>query len=116
VSADTPEALVELNVLSRDLSRRCQVLVDVTGAALDRRQAGSDALPQIRARRLDPAWQGAFRTYLGSAQAAVLARQRYDGLDRSGRAALDQWPLLASRHGYYVYAPTRATVHHEGGR
>lgn len=96
ITADDPEALIQMNRLSSDLAAGCQLPVDVTGISYD------------TLRRLDPSGlaaprdhNAAFQTYLYDYLTAgsgfVILRQHNDASPATVRAALASYPLLAAR-------------------
>ena len=99
VMADAPMALIELNVLSRDLANGCPNWVDVSG-----RTYGVDSPPGGRyARREHNAiWQSDIRRYLLSGGAFMIIRPQ-TGLSKATRAFLTRQPVLARSHGYVIY-------------
>ncbi|SHG09314.1 Protein of unknown function [Jatrophihabitans endophyticus] len=90
VVADSPAALIQLNVLSRGLRNGCPNWVDVSGRSYDVDRSGLG-------RRRSPLWQREIRDYLRSGQAALVIRGK-TGLSRETRDAIRRWPVLA-RHG-----------------
>jgi alpha-1,2-mannosyltransferase len=103
VLSDTPIALIEMNVLSRDLRNGCKVRVDVTGYTYE----GELALgpnDQVLARPKNAAWQKQVLSYLTSGNAVLLARQRGTGLSHASRRDIARWPVLAKIDGYTLFA------------
>jgi alpha-1,2-mannosyltransferase len=102
VLSDTPIALIEMNVLSRDLHNGCRVRVDVTGytyeGELDR-GPHDELLP----RRKNAAWQKVIIRYLTSGDAFIMARSG-TGISRASRRELARWPELAKVDGFTIYA------------
>ena len=102
VLSDTPIALIEMNVLSRDLRNGCVVRIDVTGYTYEGEIArGPDGKPLSRQK--DAAWQHQVLGYLTSGDALVLARPE-TGLSGASRREIARWPVLARIHGYTLYA------------
>lgn len=98
VASDEPQALIQMNRLSRDLQSGCRIPVDVTGITYDAlRRVGPQghAIPRGRNR----AWQQFLYSYLVSARSFVVARARGDAMapDIASRLALR--PVLAHSHG-----------------
>jgi hypothetical protein len=94
VASDDPDILIQMNRLSEDLRRGCQVPVDVTGISYDalcRRQTNGHRFE----RRNNIAWQRYLTTYLTSARAFVVARSAGDGLARVTANRLEAAPRLA---------------------
>jgi alpha-1,2-mannosyltransferase len=102
VLSDTSIALIEMNVLSRDLRNGCLVRPDVTGYTLE---GGLSLGPDDRqlARRKNPAWQTEILAYLTSGNAVLLARTD-TGLSRASKRAIARWPVLARIEGYTLFA------------
>jgi hypothetical protein len=87
-TADTPEALIDMNRLSSDLRAGCPLPVDVTGITYDRLSATTD-------RRLNIPWQHYLVNYLLSGSSFAVARGKYDEIDRDSRHVLRLRVLLA---------------------
>lgn len=85
VRADSPGALVLLDLMSRELDQGCSVAVDVTGISYDHRVvARIGHVPRSR----NPVYQQAISRYLDSGSAVVLVRGGADGLDKATLARL----------------------------
>jgi alpha-1,2-mannosyltransferase len=99
VMSDSPMALIELDVLSRDLAEHCPNWVDVTGRTYDR-----DAPPpgHFIGRAHNAKWQSDLRDYLLDGDATIIIR-RSTGLDAATRRLIRHLPLLESAHGVRVY-------------
>ncbi|MBI4943306.1 MAG: DUF2029 domain-containing protein [Actinobacteria bacterium] len=109
VTADSPKALVALDVLGRDLRNGCRVAIDVSGATYD-----AAALPLLPdgtavARSQNPRWQSYLMDYLGTGDATLLVRGTADDLSPASRELFRSWPTLVSRGGYRVRAPRAAS-------
>jgi hypothetical protein len=102
--SDSPMALIELDVLSRDLANNCPNWVDVTGRTYD-----SDALPSGRqeGRAHNTKWQRDLRAYLLGGNATIIIR-RQTGLDAATRRLIHNLPVLEKAHGYRVYSVPQA--------
>jgi hypothetical protein len=105
VTADSPEALIALDVLSRDLRRGCPLMVDVSGLTYDRA-----ALPLRRdhtavPRRLNARWQCALVSYLSSGEATMILRARADDFSPGTHRRVRRWAVLAAKDGFRVLAP-----------
>jgi alpha-1,2-mannosyltransferase len=101
--SDTSIALIEMNVLSRDLRNNCTVHIDVTGYTYE----GELALgpnDQLLPRRKNAAWQKQILTYLTSGNAVLLARGKSTGLSLASKRAIDRRAVLASIDGYTLFA------------
>jgi len=98
VTADSPGALIEMDLLSRDLARGCRVWVDVTGLTYDLPSARRPDGAQVP-RRLNRPWQQALIGYLLSGNATVLVRSASDGFSPSDARTIDRLPVLARDSG-----------------
>jgi hypothetical protein len=99
VTADSPVALIHMDLLSRNLERHCRVWIDVTGLTYDtaaRRLPNGDPLP----RHLNRAWQQSLTGYLFSGDATILLLGDGDGLAPDTAEAIDRLPVLARISGY----------------
>jgi hypothetical protein len=103
VATDTPSTLAATDVLSRSLDVGCDVPVDLTGGVYGTyRQVRADgrAVP----RRLNQPWQSHLRSYLLSADAALLVNPARTTLDAAGvRALLDANRVVAKTGAIRVY-------------
>jgi alpha-1,2-mannosyltransferase len=104
VRADDPGALIQLNVLSRNLRRGCTVHVDFTGLTYDRlarhRQDGTPI-----SRRRNATWQRYARAYLTSGSSTVLVRGAGNGFSRATLRQLGQLPVLGKVGQWRVLGP-----------
>ena len=101
--SDTAIALIELNVLSRDLSNDCILHPDVTGYTYEGELSlGPDDKPLTRAK--NAAWQKQILGYLRSGTAVILARGKGTGLSSASKREISRWPVLARIDGYTVFA------------
>jgi hypothetical protein len=107
VRADDPGALIQLNVLTRDLRRGCTVHVDFTGLTYDRlARHREDGTPVSR--RRNATWQRFAREYLTSGSATVLVRGPGNGFSRATVRQLGELPVLGQVGRWQVLgAPTR---------
>jgi hypothetical protein len=103
VLSDTPMALIEMNVLSRDLRNGCNVHVDVTGYTYEG-ELSLGPQDQVLARSRNAAWQRQILRYLTSGNAVLLARQKGTGLSRASSRDIARWPVLGNIDGYTLYA------------
>jgi hypothetical protein len=113
VTADAPAALIQMDLLSRDLERRCTVWIDVTGLTYDtiaRRLPNGDPLP----RHLNRRWQQELTGYLFSGDAFILLLGDGDGLAPDTAQAIDRLPVLLRLSGYTLrqVPPGLAGPHH----
>ena len=114
VTTDSVGALALLDVLGRDLSHRCPLLIDPGGLTHDR-----DASPPLAdglqaPRRTDLRWQHDFNTYLRSGQVEVLVRRHVDAFAPSISRRLRRSPVLAGRGSYRVYGNPPTTGQRTG--
>jgi hypothetical protein len=103
ITSDDPLTLAELNVLSRDFQRGCEVWVDVTGHTYDRDKlmlGPGRAVPRV----LNPKWQRDVTTYLLSGDALIIHRNGTGLADTTVRALTSGRELARSgRHdGHWV--------------
>lgn len=99
VTSDDPMLLIELNVLSRDFDRGCEVWIDVSGWTYDRdkvRSANGSSVQRVD----NPTWQRDILGYLRSGDAVIVHRAG-TGLSDASKAALARGPVLA-RRGHWV--------------
>lgn len=107
VTADSPAALVALDVLGPGLRRGCAVAIDVSGTTYD-----TAALPlqpdgtAVRRSR-NPLWQAYLMRYLRTGDATILVRGRADGLSAANGRTYRSWPTLVARGGYRIRASGR---------
>jgi alpha-1,2-mannosyltransferase len=102
VTADSPVALIQMDLLGRDLERQCPVWVDVTGLTYDTagvRQANGDPIP----RQLNRRWQQALIDYLLSGNATILVRRDGDGLAPDTARTIDHLPVLVRVSGHTLW-------------
>jgi Predicted integral membrane protein len=99
VRADSTAALVETDLLTRDLRRGCPLALDVTGVTYD---MDSSQLPDGRpsaSRRADAAWQRFLGGYVIGADAFLVVQAHADGFGPGLHAVLrSQRVLLRARH------------------
>jgi hypothetical protein len=104
VRADAPTALIQLDVLSRDLHRGCPMPVDFTGLTYDklaRRAPDGAPLP----RESNSAWQTFARDYLTSGSATVLVRDSENGFDATTQQLFRSLPVLGRVGEHAVLGP-----------
>jgi hypothetical protein len=102
VTADSPVALIQMDLLGRDLERRCRVWVDVTGLTYDTagmRRPNGDPVP----RQLNGGWQRALIEYLLSGNATIVVRRDGDGLAPDTARTIDHLPVLVRVSGYTLW-------------
>ncbi|MGY4643576.1 alpha-1,2-mannosyltransferase [Cellulomonas sp. URHB0016] len=105
IRSDSPGALALLDVLTRDVVRRCDVPVDVSGQTYDvgSRDAAGRPVPRIRNQR----WQAAATTYLTSGSATIMVRGVGDGFDAATLRALQSQMTTERLHGVRLLLPRR---------
>jgi hypothetical protein len=106
VRADDPGALIQLDVLSRNLRRGCTVHADFTGITYDR-LARQDADGDPVSRRRNRAWQRYAQDYLLSGSATVLVRGSANGFSTATTASLRALPVLGRVGRWTVLGPAR---------
>jgi alpha-1,2-mannosyltransferase len=116
VTADSPVALIQMDLLGRDLERRCRLWIDVTGLTYDTagaRYPNGDPIP----RQLNRGWQQALIDYLLSGDATILIRRAGDGLAPDTARTIDHLPVLVSVSGHTLWQvpPGRAAAPTGGG-
>jgi hypothetical protein len=103
VMSDSPMALVELNVLSRDLANGCPNWVDVTGRTYSVDKPFRDGSGHWVARTYDPRWQRDLRRYLLSGDTLTLFRPYYTGVGAELRFILAGQVVLARSGNFTVF-------------
>jgi alpha-1,2-mannosyltransferase len=101
--ADSPMALIELDVLSKGLARGCPNWVDVTGRTYDVDAPTDRAKPS---RKHNLRWQKDIVTYLRSGDAFLVIRGE-TGLKNKTLTKLVRLPVLSSVGGYTVHLSHR---------
>lgn len=97
VLSDSPQALIQLNVLSRDFDNGCPNWVDVSGRSYDVDSDGN------LARRNNPKWQRDILRYLLSGNALIVIRAQ-TGLSPSTLRVIAGLPVLARSGRYQLHA------------
>jgi alpha-1,2-mannosyltransferase len=112
VTTDSVGSLALLDVLGRDLSHRCPMMMDFSGLTHDR-DAAVLADGMQAPRRADLRWQHDVNAYLRSGRVVVLVRRHFDGFDSTINAWLRRSPVLAGTGGYRAYGkpPTSGAGH-----
>ena len=101
VVSDDPTALIEMDVLTRDLRRGCPPVVDVSGISFDRYLVtGPDGEPLPRIQ--NPRWQRRVAALLQSGSAMVVVNVRLTGLSPATLRRLAKVPVLAKAGPYAV--------------
>lgn len=108
VQSDSPMALIQLDVLSRDLAHGCKQWVDVIGRLYSPplKPHGTDANGRPYGRKTYPPWQAAIRRYLLSGDAVVVLDPNAAGISRRTVRRVTRGAVLG-RSGDYVVHSTR---------
>ncbi len=94
ITADDPDALIQMNRLTSDLRAHCVVPVDVSGITYDRLSETTSAGTRI-GRGLNEAWQGYLHDYLFSGTAFVVMREGADSITPPYSGMEKRAPVLA---------------------
>jgi len=100
ITADDPGALLQMNVLGRNLRRSCPLVLDLGGYSYDFR-------PQ-RTRSRDPRWQRFFLDHMASG--TITMKTRYHtgfGLSRASAREFRRWPVFVEHEGFQLRQPRR---------
>jgi hypothetical protein len=100
VQSDTPIALIQLDVLSRDLAHGCQLWVDVIGRTYQpplKPTGVVDGRPAVR--RTYAPWQQALGQYLLSGSAVVVLDPHAAGIAASTLRLVERGPAFADDDG-----------------
>jgi alpha-1,2-mannosyltransferase len=100
VTADTPYALIALDVLARNYDRDCVTWVDVVGKVYDTDRPSPRNVPRVK----NAAWQRDLRKYFLSSQLCIIMRLP-TGVSPAVRSAISARPRKSLGHGVYVYVP-----------
>ena len=103
--ADDPGALIQLNVLTRDLRRGCEQPVDFTGITYYRPAKRADG--SIISRGKNQQWQRRARAYLMTGSGTVLVRRTGNGFNKTTRKQLNALPVLGQVGRWKVLGPPR---------
>lgn len=102
VTSDDPAALIELNVLGRDVQRGCSVVVDLGGYSYVLNGNHGGRLPRER----DPEWQQHTLSYLRQGTATMVIRYRVGaGLSPATARLIIHWPVLRRVSGDTLRVP-----------
>jgi alpha-1,2-mannosyltransferase len=102
VTTDDPIALIQTDVLTRNLQRGCRIMVDIRGYAFDRYSPAW--APD--GRRRSPGWQANTLNYIRSGDVYIQAHfSAALGFDKATAAAVRSWPVLAKVGHYVVRKP-----------
>ena len=97
-----PGALIQMDLLGRDLERGCRVWVDVTGLTYDSAAVRRPNGARYPAHWTRP-WQQALLGYLLSGNATILVRRASDGLAPSTASTIKHLPVLARHSGQTLF-------------
>lgn len=103
VTTDDPISLIELDVLRRNLRRRCPLMVDLGGY----NYAIQIGTPRFHSRAKSPSWQTVALNYLTSGDTAIVGirfRSGY-GFSRATAIRIKSWPVVAKAGGVTVHRP-----------
>ena len=102
VTSDFPMALIQMDLLRRNLERGCRYEVDLGGASYHL-EAGPD---KERGRARNRVWQAYALEYLRTGDASVIARFSSGfGFSRSTAKEVSSWPKLGRAGRYVVRVP-----------
>lgn len=102
VTADDVTALIESNLLGRNFSRHCPVVVDLGGYSYDLSARESSLV-----RSHNRTWQSYAIRYLSSGELTVIGRfhKKY-GFSSSTASVVSRWPELARGSGFHLRRPS----------
>jgi hypothetical protein len=101
VTSDDPTTLIELNVLSRNLERRCPPVVDLTGYFYDLKESAGNP-----SRREDSVWQQYAIAYLKSGSITIVdTSQSRLAFSPSTVSAIGAWPAIARADTFALRQP-----------
>ena len=104
VTSDDPAALVEADLLQRNLARGCPLMADLGGYSYYLQPGAGLHVGRSR----NEQWQRFTLDYLGSGEATLVVRFADNvGLSRSTRATIAGWPLLGLVGPWEVRHPPR---------
>ena len=102
VTTDDVTVLIESNLLQRNLTRGCPLVVDLGGYSYDEASRAGDRL----ARASNAEWQRQALAYLGSGSGALIRRfHRGSGFSTRTASTVTRWPVIARVRGYLVHRP-----------
>jgi hypothetical protein len=100
ITADDPGALLQMNVLGRNLRRSCPLVLDLGGYSYDFR-------PQVTRSR-DPRWQRFFLDHMASGTVTIKTRYHTGfGLSRASAREFRRWPVVVEHEGFQLRQPRR---------
>jgi alpha-1,2-mannosyltransferase len=103
VTTDDPTALVEADLLQRNLARGCPLMADLGGYSYYLQPGASLQVGRSR----NAQWQRFTLDYLGSGEATVVVRFRNNvGFSRPTRATIEGWPVIGLAGPWEVRHPT----------
>ncbi|MGI8457132.1 MAG: hypothetical protein ACR2LI_03315 [Propionibacteriaceae bacterium] len=102
VTADDPTALLQLDVLSRNLERGCRLVVDLGGYSYDLQPRNRSFV----SRRSNLPWQRAAIRYLGGGSVTMVLRfTRRFGFDPLSAATVRSWTVIKRAQPFLVRDP-----------
>jgi alpha-1,2-mannosyltransferase len=104
IAADNQVALVQMDVLGRNLGRGCPFVADLGGYSYVLPRGSGKPFPRAR----DEVWQRHALAHLRSGEAVILTNYRAgDGLSRTTAAQVRQWPVVERAGGFRLRRPDR---------
>jgi hypothetical protein len=103
ITTDDPTLLIETNLLQRNLSRGCSLVVDLGGYSYHLQPGASAHVPRKKNRQ----WQRFALDYLADGRASVIVR--FDGgtvLSARTRRTIESWPIRSQVGRYVVRSPS----------
>jgi alpha-1,2-mannosyltransferase len=105
ITSDDPAALIEMDVLGRDLRRGCRFVADIGGYSYEVARLAGHPTP----RRQDAVWHLAYLDYLRSGDLSLPFRYVRDGaLSAPELAAIGSWPVVVRVGAYQLRRPAPA--------
>lgn len=105
ITADDQNALIELNVASRNLRRGCSFVADLGGRSYEH------PAPAATSRAKDLSWQKYALSHLRSGELMLTVRYRAGkGFSRKTLATIRSWPSVAQAGRYHLRRPPAAVA------
>ena len=102
ITSDDPTTLIELNVLSRNLLRRCPIMVDLTGYSYDLDAANKVSM----SRRLSERWQHYAVAYLSSGSVVLISLiKSRSNFNAATISAIESWPVVTRAGSFTAREP-----------
>jgi len=107
VVTDFPMALIQMNLLRRNLARGCRYEVDLSGASYHLKAGADKEKPRAR----NPVWQAYALDYLRSGEASIIVRFS-SGVGFSPKTAkiVRSWPKISRAGPYAIREPQPSRV------